>query len=357
MADINSPKEFLTELSELVTELDKAKTELKDCAEEKANLDGRLEAIKASVEKEKAETVRERRADLESGFDKQIRAVDAELDDINADRKKALNEGMKKRAEEATKGVRSETDSFKNAFQSYVGAQKLPWILKRRFYYSLFCPGVIGYIFYVLLFAAILIFAGMMTKSRAAAGLSITPFFVLGVIDIILLFIYIMIWSNTRVRYRDEIKNCLNIINSIKRNEETARNIEENIKKTGDDNSYDLHEYDEKIASVNEKRAQLSAQKAEAVNQFESVTRAKLIEDIDLNRKAKLDETAAAIEESAKRLKAAADKATELETRLNQEFISYVGAKNITSDRIAGLKELIESGQASSVSEAVSKLD
>ena len=185
----------------------------------------------------------------------------------------------------------------------------------------------------------------------------ITPFMILGAIDIALIFIYIMIWSNTRVRYRDEIKNCLNILESIKKNEKTARNIENNIIRTGDDSTYNLHEFDEQIAAANQKKAELQAQKAAAVNQFEAETRARLTDDIDLSYKDKVDSKLAEISAGTEAVNAAAKKATELETRLNNDFISYVGAKNISHERIERLIELIDSNEAATVSEAVSRLE
>ena len=357
MADINSPREFLAELLELVDGLNAARAELNECTEKRDNLEGTLAAIRKSIEREKNETVKSRREDLENGFDKQISEVEDELDEINQRRQQALNEGMKKRAEEATKGVRQETDTFKNAFKNYVQAQKLPFILRSQLYYKLFCPGIIGYLAYLALFVIIIVFSVYMIKERGAAGLSITPFMILGAIDIALIFIYIMIWSNTRVRYRDEIKNCLNILESIKKNEKTARNIENNIIRTGDDSTYNLHEFDEQIAAANQKKAELQAQKAAAVNQFEAETRARLTDDIDLSYKDKVDSKLAEISAGTEAVNAAAKKATELETRLNNDFISYVGAKNISHERIERLIELIDSNEAATVSEAVSRLE
>ena len=357
MADINSPKEFLSELSELVDGLNKSKEELREYTEKKSNLEGTLAAIRNGIEREKNETVKSRRADLEKGFDKQIKEVDSKLEEINSRRKKALDEGMKQRAEEATKGVRAQIDTFKNAFKTYVEAQKLPAILKSTLYYKLFCPGIVGYLIYLAIFIAILLFAGFTIKSRFTEGSPVMPFVVLAVIDISLFFIYIAVWSNTRVKYRDEIKNCLNILESIRKNEKTTKDIEDNIKKTGDDSSYDLHEYDEEIAAENQKKAQLKAQKATAVNQFEAETRARLIEDIELSHKEKVDGKLEEIRENDELMKKASEKTTELETRLNHDFISYVGAKNITHERISRLIELVDNGEAATVSEAVAKLE
>ncbi len=357
MADINSPKEFLSELSELVEKLNRAKEELREYTEKKSNLEGTLEVIRNGIEREKNETVKSRRADLEKGFDKQIKEVDSKLEEINSGRKKALDEGMKQRAKEATKGVRAQTDTFRNAFKNYADSQKLPAILKSTLYYKLFCPGIVGYLVYLAAFAAILVFAGFTVKSRLAANLNIMPFIVLAAADIALFFIYIMIWSNTRVKYRDEIKNCLNILESIRKNEETTRSIEDNIRKIGDDDSYDLHKYDEEIAVENKKKAQLQAQKAEAVNQFETETRARLIEDIDFGYREKVDKKLEEIRENDELVRKASEKTTELETRLNHDFISYVGAKNITGERISRLIELVDNGEATTVSEAVSRLE
>ena len=357
MADVNSPKEFLNELTGLIDQLDADRAELAERSEKKKSAESLMASMKNSIEKEKARTIKARRADIEAGFDKQIKAVNAELKGVNDKRQKALNDGMRERTREATKGVKQEADAFKNALKAYAGTNKLPAILKTRAYYRIFCPGMVGYIIYLLIFLAVMYFSASMVKQRAAAGLGTGPFFIVGIVAIALLFLYIMIWSNTHVRYRDEIKNCLGIIASIKANERQAKNIEKNIRKAGDDNTYGLHEFDAEIAELDKKKAALESQKAGAVNEFEAVTKDRLTADIDDSYKDKLAERSAEIAELSAGLKEVSDRISAGETRINQEFIPYVGAENLTHERAAALAEMIENGTAVSVSEAVSKLE
>lgn len=357
MADINSPKEFLTELLGITDQLEADRTALIECGERKKSLENAFASMKNSIEKEKNKTISDRRYDIETGFDKQLKAVNAELKSAGDKRQKALNEGMKAKTKEATKGVKQEADAFKNALKAYAGTNKLPAILKSRLYYRIFCPSIFGYLVYLAILLLIMYISGSMTKAKALAGESTTVYFAIGLVAIVLLFAYIMIWSNTRVRYRDEIKNCLNIINSIKANEKKARNIEKTIKKAGDDSSYDLHEFDTELAGLNQKKAEIEAQKAGALNEFETVTKDRLMADIDENYKDRLAEKTAEINDAAAEHKAVSDRITAAESRINKEFVSYIGAKNLDRNKINMMLEMLENGTAASVSEAASKLD
>ena len=267
MADVSSPKEFLTELLMTVDALDADKSELDGLLSAKKQLEGALDSLTKNTEKEKTSMVRSRREDIAAGFDRQIKAAKSEVRTAGSRRQKALNEGMDKKAKEATKDVRGENDGHRETLKTYVRNHKLPPVFKSRLYYALF-----------------------------------------------------IIWANTRIRYRDEIKSCLNIIKSIRKNEKQARKIERSIKKAGDDDSYDLHEYDEALKEKQTKLEEAEEARKQALLKFDEDTALKLKE-------------------------------------INSRFISYVGAANIDHDRVAAMIKLIDEGTAGTVSEAIAKLD
>ena len=75
MADINSPREFLTELLGLTDQLEADRTALIECGERKKSLENAFASMKNSIEKEKNKTISDRRSDIETGFDKQLKAL------------------------------------------------------------------------------------------------------------------------------------------------------------------------------------------------------------------------------------------------------------------------------------------
>ena len=357
MADVSSPKEFLTELLMTVDALDADKSELDGLLSAKKQLEGALDSLTKNTEKEKISMVRSRREDIAAGFDRQIKAAKSEVRTAGSRRQKALNEGMDKKAKEATKDVRGENEGHRETLKTYVRNHKLPPVFKSRFYYALFCPGIIGYVILAALFCIIMGISGAMITRSAAASASIAPWVFMGIIAIVLAFAYIIIWANTRIRYRDEIKSCLNIIKSIRKNEKQARKIERSIKKAGDDDSYDLHEYDEALKEKQTKLEEAEEARKQALLKFDEDTALKLKEEIEARHAEEKTSLKDRISANEAEINSAKERIRASENEINSRFISYVGAANIDHDRVAAMIKLIDEGTAGTVSEAVAKLD
>ena len=68
MPDITFPREFLTDALNVVDTLDADRQQLQQYNDHKKQLDKSLETMTRNIEREKAETVKSRRADIEEGF-------------------------------------------------------------------------------------------------------------------------------------------------------------------------------------------------------------------------------------------------------------------------------------------------
>lgn len=357
MADINDPRQYLEELIALVDARDSAKSTLNKGEQQKRELNAKLTSLKNVIDKEKNDTARRRKIDLEAGYDKQIRAAMTEVKNAQDSRQKALNEGISKRTREATKSSYESAANDEKAFKAYVSAQKLPIFMRTKAYFSLFTPTISGYVMLLVIFVLVLIISIMGISENAPAGGWLLPcFIILLILDIAALCVYVLIWTNTRVKYRDQISAAKEILKSVKTSKKAARDIEKNIRKAGDDSSYGLESFDALISEKNAAKANLEAQKAQALSQFENETKGKLYADIDANYKARLDEMENGIFESENVINTAKNIISEKESTLTSDFVSFVGSENLTHERAAKLLELVNDGSAKSVTEAVSML-
>lgn len=357
MADINNPRQYLEELLSLVDARDSAESTLEKGEQQKRELSAKLTSLKKIIDKEKNDTARRRKIDLEAGYDKQIRAAVAEIKSAQDNRQKALNEGIKKRTQEATKSSYEAASNDEKAFRAYVSAQKLPMLMRNKAYFALFTPAISGYVILLVIFVVLLIISIMGISKSASQGGWALPFFIaLFVLDIAALCVYVLIWTNTRVKYRDQISAAREILKSVKGSKKAARDIENSIRKTGDDSSYGLESFDALISEKNASKAKLEAQKAQALSQFENETRLKLYSDIDANYKPRLDEIESGIFEADNAINTAKTTISEKESVLTSDFVSFVGQENLTHERVSKLIGYIDNGCASSVTEAVSRL-
>lgn len=357
MADISNPKEYLEGLLSAVDQRDEAKNVLTNNEGLKRDLDLQLTSLRDKIEKEKNDTTKRRKIDLEAGFDKQIRAVEGEIKSIEDKRKKALNEAIKKRTADATKSSLLSAANDEKAFKSYVSAQKLPVLMRNKAYFSLFSPGLAGYVCLLIIFLVILIISISGIFANSPAGGWPRGFFIfLLILDIVALIAYVLIWTNTRVKYRDQINAAKAILKSAANSKNTAKNIEKNIRKAGDDQTYGLESFDVKISEKNATKAGIEAQRAEALNIFENETKNKLHSDIESGYKAQVDDLNAKISEAENAINVAKNQMNEQETLLTNDYVSFVGSENLTHERVARLLEFINNGSATTVTEAVSKL-
>lgn len=357
MADISNPKEFLEGLLTAVDARDAAQSTLTKDEEEKRGLSGQLSTLKDTIEKEKNETLRKRKIDLEAGYDKQIRAADKEIRSIEDQRQKTLNEAIKKRTQEATKGTLESAANDEKAFKAYVNAQKLPIFMRSKAYFKLFCTTLAGYIALFGIFLVILIIALIGIRANSPAGGWPFAFFAgLLVVDLAALIAYVLIWTNTRVKYRDQISAAKEILKSVAQSKNTARDIEKNIRRAGDDQSYGLESFDQKLSEKNAAKAGIEAQKAQALSNFENEIKNKLKSDIDANYKTRIDELNQKIGELDYSIGDARNTLNQQEALLTSDYVTFVGADNLTHDRASRLLGFINDGSAATVTEAVSKL-
>lgn len=357
MADINNPREYLEGLLNAVDTRDAAESALKKGEEDERDANSKLSSFKITVEREKSETVRRRKIDLEAGYDKQIRNAENEIKTVQDKRQKALNEGMAKRTAEATKSTLETAASAEKAFKAYVSAQKLPMFMRNKTYFSLFCPGIVGYIVLLAIFLAVLIISIVgISANMPSGGWPIRFFVFLLVLDILLMVAYALTWTNTRVKYRDQITAAKEILKSIKNSRKAASDIEKNIRKVGDDSTYGLEEFDALLSQKNTAKADIEAAKAKALELFENETKKKLYADIDAKYKAQIDELETKLSDAETTVSNAKATLNEQEALLSGDYVAYVGAENLTHAKAASLLELIDSGSVQTVTEAVSKL-
>jgi len=353
MPDITFPREFLTDALNIVDTLDADRQQLQQYNDTKKQLDKSLETMTRNIEREKAETIKSRRADIEEGFNKQIKAVDGEISAINGRRAKARAEGVKNRVADNTAGLKEEIANLKLQISEYIKANQAPGLLKSRLFYSLFSPiNITDWILDILL-AAIPVLAVVYAYYKQV---SLTTFIGIIVAIVVLVVIYVVVASNTKGKHHEAVYACKNMMKGIEEREKAIRAIAKNIQKDKDDTIYNLGDYDNELLEKNRQKADINAQKAEALNHFDSATKQVLTEEIDAKYAEDLRLLRGDIAQNADAVSTYTQRVAAGENRLNNEFVQYVGTRNLTHDKIEQMIGMIDSGEAASVSDAISKI-
>lgn len=348
-----SQRAMLAEAMNVVDTLKTDREQLQQYNDTKKQLNKSLDTLKRNIEKEKNETVKNRRLDVETGFDRQIKEVDGEISAITSRRQKAREEGVKNRVAENTAGLRQEIENTKTQIVEYLKENKAPSILGKRIFYTFFSPMNAADWAVNIIIAALMVGAIILAYVKKAT----LPVFLctLGAV-VALLVIYVVIYSKVKERYHDQVVTCKVLLKGIAEREKAIKAITKNIQKDTDDSVYNLSEYDNELQMKNQQKTEINAQKAEALTQFDNTTAGMITGEIDSKYAADISTLEAEIAQNADSINLFTEKVAASETRLNNEFVQYVGARNLSHERLEKMIGLIDSGEAASVSDAVSKM-
>lgn len=353
MADINSPKEYLQEALQLIDELDADRAELERSSADAEQLGRALDTFKKNIENEKRSTVSSRRADVENEYNKKLKAKNSEIDKLTDKRSKARRQGVNDRVAAQTAGFKDDIRNLNDRLHDYCVQNKLPLICRTKLFYKLYYPaGITDWLLVliiVILMAAAIVGAFMYGKLPVMIAAL--------VIDILIIAIYAALWSSTKGRYHEQLKVCKQIVGSIRQNKKGVKSVTKNIRSDKSDEEYDLGAFDSEISARKSEYDELQAQKTAALYQFDNTAAGQLTDEID----AKYAERLASDEQELGKARALAEelkkKTSAEENRLNAEYVQYLGSRGMTHEAVTEMIELITSGEAVSVSDAVAKLD
>lgn len=353
MADTGSPREFLSEALDLIDSAAAGRAELTERSSSRTETERALEKLKNNIEEEKSRTIASRRQDLEDGYDKKLKAKDTEISRAEDKRSKARKAEVETRVGQQTSGLKDEIRTLKDDLKNYCKQNKLPSVFKSRLYYKLYCPAGIGDWLCLIVIAAVMVGA-IVAAYMLQAGIAV--FAAILVADIIILAVYISIWNKTKVRFHDNYRACREIVSNIRRDEKGVKNVSKNIRKDKSDAPYDLAQYDTEIAARKQEYSELQTQKTSALYQFDNETKQQLIAEIDGIYAERVKAAAEAAQSAAAAAAELEKRISDAEGRLSGEFVQYIGSENLNHDTVAGMLQLIESGEAASVSDAIAKL-
>ncbi len=354
MADISTPKEFLQEALQIVDSLDADRSQLTQASEASSRLEKDLAALTRNIIQEKDKTIDSRRADVEKEYSKKIRGVESEISSIENRRARARQEAVKDRVMNQTAGLKGEIASLQAQLQAFCKEQKLPGYCTTRLYYHLFCPKHFGEWLALLIIAALMIAALVVPvvffDKLMYSGIAL-------IVDIILLFLYFMIFSKTRGKHSNEINYCRQIVDRIYQDEKGVRQVTKNINMDKDDSPYDLSSFDSELAAKKQEKNNLEQLKTSALYQFDNVTKQQIISEIDSTYAERLT----AAQNDAAQAKAVVGEYTQKvaveEDQLNANYLQYLGSRNLSHEAIEKMIGLLDNGEAASVTDAVTRLN
>ena len=358
MADINSPKEFLQEALSMVDTLNEDRTVLQQNNASRSEAENKLETLKKNIEQEKTKTVNSRREDLEAEYNRKLRIIDNDVAAIEGRRSKARKQGVSERVTAQTAGFKAEIANYKAQLDAFCKEHKLSGLCKSPLYHKLFMPARLGD-WILILFIVALMIGSLVGAIYLLSQHKITVYTTIGVavVDIALALLYAFIAGRTRGKHPNEVRVCRQFIDEIAKCKKGIENVTKNIHNDTDDSPYNLGSFDAELQAKAQEKADLEMQKTQALYQFDAVTKQQLINEIDGTYAQRLTDLTTAAAETKAAAEEMAQKVSMEENQINGTYVQYLGSKNLNHETIERMIALVDTGEAASVTDAVSRLN
>lgn len=332
--------------------------QLKMREEQLLNLEKELESSLKTKQKQVSDmisqTVKKRTEEINKSYDTEIGKKQDRLKKVRSKREKAKSQGVKERIAEDTQSLMKENIDLRRQMKTLFHTKQVPRFCASKFYYSLyFTKGMkeMLAVLVALLICFLVIPCGIYFMIPERKTLHLIVIYVLT----ILVFggLYVKVGNATKMKHMDALKEGRRIYNKIAANKKQIKKITKSIRKDKDEAVYNLQKYDDEIAQLEQDMAQAERQKKEALNTFETVTKTIISDEISGNHQAEIDQIETDLVKTNEDLKETQKAAMNKALYITDNYEVYAGKEFMTVEGLESLQELIQSGKASNLTEAI----
>lgn len=346
--------QFLNEARDTLDELALLEEQEKQLNQTETRLEESLESEKRLMADTIQKTVKKRREEIRSTYEKEMNKVQDQLKKARGKREKARSEGVKGRIREETAVYRREIEDLKVQLKMIMRQNHVPGYCQSALYYCLYFPRHVKEYFQLLVYILILFLAvpyGLYLLIPERRTLHLVLIYIA---DILLLGGgYIALGNRTKLLYMETLREGRKIQDQILANRKRIRKITSGIRKDRNESLYNLEKFDDEIARLQQELTDVATKQKDALNAFETVTKNILADEIEHNHKAKLDQLQKEHQQTTEELRQVMQQVKEKRLHVTDHYGTWLGREFMDSQRIVELCGIVQEGMASNVSEAI----
>lgn len=345
---------FFGAAKQAVQELDELKKKEKMLEDLEKQLENSLKTKQKNVSETIALTVKKRSDEIIKSYDTEIGKTQEQLKKVRAKREKARDKGEKERIADETQSLVKENEELRGQMKTLFHANRVPGFCASTWYYALYFTKGLKEL--LIMLAMILIcFLAIPCGIYFALPKQNTLFLIFIYVITILVFggIYVKLGNSTKMKHMETLREGRNLRNRIASNKKQMKKITKSIRRDKDEAIYNLEKFDDEIAQLEQDKAQAERQKKEALNTFESVTKTIISDEIMANHKTELDQLTQDLAKTMADLKETQTAARAKALYITDHYEVYVGKEFMVLDKLQDLEEILESGKASNISDAI----
>lgn len=336
--DHNGKKEKLALLQVEVKEIQK-------------NIDTAEKALKDEIDT----TLKSRRDAVSAGFDKSIESDQEKLKKILAEREKAKTKGVKERINVETSSLREDNAGLSEEIKQAFRQQKIPAFCRGRWFASLYMTSgikdvMVVFITLLFIFAVIPMLVCYFVKD-------INPFIVCAIYMVLILISYIfnkIMYDVIKMPHLETLKAYKETKEKISANKIKIKKIQRSIRKDKNEDMYGLDRYDSNIKQLRADIEQIEGKKAMALQEFDSAVKPNIIAQIDGKDRARIEAMKNDYKVKNKVVLDMENLVKEQRIYISANYDAYLGSEFTTTDKLEALSELMNTGAAATIGQAIS---
>lgn len=345
---------FLNEARDTLDELALLEEQEKQLGQEEAYLEESLEAENRLMTDTIQKTVKKRREEIRSTYEKEMGKVQDQLKKARSKREKAKNEGVNDRIRDETAPLWEEIRDLKVQLKTLMRQNHVPGYCQSAFYYSLYFPRHVKEYFQLFLLVLFFFLAtpyGIYLLIPDRKPLYLVMIYV---VDIFLIGGgYIVLGNRTKMLYMETLREGRKFQDQIWENRKKIKKITVSIRRDRNESLYNLEKFDDEISRLQQEMSDVAIKQKDALNAFETVTKNILTDEIEHNYKTKLEQIQEKHRQISEELRQVIQRVKEKRLYATDHYGTYLGKEFMDSQKIVELCNIVREGKATNVSEAI----
>ncbi len=309
------------------------------------------QAIKEEIHK----TIKKRRQEIEATFDQQEDKLQSRIKRIKEKREKSKSAKVSQRIEEETASLRQENAQLRLETKTLFRQKHVPSLCNSKLYYSLYFPScftdvllAIATILITLLLIPCGIYFLLLPEEKIL-------YLILTYVLTVLIFggIYLLLGNRTKEKYSEELRKVKGLRGQIRVNKRKMDVIKRNIRKDRDESSYGLQDFDTEMAKLEQEKSEIALQKKETLAAFDNTTVSIITSEIEAKYISKLTTQREEYEKLKSSLSQAEERIKALTIKIASDYEPFLGRELMTVQKVDTLIQIIQEGNASTISEGV----
>ncbi len=352
---LNKGIDALYTMKESLLELEGYKTQSSELAMKEDQLEKQMEYKEKAIVEEINAAIKKRRAEVEASFEEQVDKIKARIKKVKAKKDKEKNTQVSERIKEATADLTTEKIRLKEEMKAVYQKNHISRFFNNSMYHALFLPrsfkdvcGILLTVFVVLFVLPYLIVYKLLLPHEVF-------YLVIDYIITVVIFggLYLLISEKTKGQHTDAVIDIRATRAKQAKNQKKINAISKDIRKDKDESAYGLESYNSEIEELEEDLKSIAEDKKEAMVEFETKTISIIEAGIRADKKDEMESLKEAHAQAYKEQKRAEEKVKLYSIEITNKYESFIGKEFLTMDKIDKLIDIIQSGQANTVAEAI----